>query len=272
MLALLCGNAAAAGGGFMVGGGAEGDSEDAQGFALMASIGITEKSWLSASLAKSSVDLPRGLELDSQYGDIEIDHWFEPVGVRLGAAYWGDSDFLNSSDWRAALYWRNDNSTIAAEYEFRDFELTTPGNDVFPSRRIMFDADGFGASMRFSIGERLSLRIAGMKYNYSAPFRPIENTDVIDLLSVSRLSLMNSLVDHRASITLGLDQGLRRWELDIATREGVLTGDRTNSLTLRYLLPLARFADIEFGLGYDDSQHFGGATFLSVFLYFYGGT
>ena len=29
--------------------------------------------------------------------------------------------------------------------------------------------------------------------------------------------------------------------------------------------------DIEFGLGYDDSENYGEVTVFSVFLYFYGG-
>jgi hypothetical protein len=41
-------------------------------------------------------------------------------------------------------------------------------------------------------------------------------------------------------------------------------------VTLRLLTPLSEKTDIEFGLGYDDSDLYGDVTFFSVYLYFYG--
>jgi hypothetical protein len=112
--------------------------------------------------------------------------------------------------------------------------------------------------------------LAGKKYDYSVPFRPVENVDAASLVTVSRLSLINTLVDHRASVSLGIDQGLKRWEIDVATWEDVIAGSRTNSVTLRYLMPMADKSDIEFSLGYDDSDLYGDVTFFSLYLYFYG--
>ena len=109
-----------------------------------------------------------------------------------------------------------------------------------------------------------------MSYDYSVPFRPVENVDAARLLSVSRLSLINSLVDYRANVTLGIDQGLKRWEIDFATWEDVIAGSRTDSLTLRFLTPMTDQTDIEFGLGYDDSDLYGDVAFFSVYLFFYG--
>ena len=37
------------------------------------------------------------------------------------------------------------------------------------------------------------------------------------------------------------------------------------------MTPIGNRSDIEFGLGYDDSENFGEATIFSVYLYFYGG-
>ena len=36
-------------------------------------------------------------------------------------------------------------------------------------------------------------------------------------------------------------------------------------------MPKIGKTDIEFGVGYDDSELYGDLTFFSVFLYFYGG-
>jgi len=269
-LFLVAGNTLAAGNGALLGGGLESDTDGGFSGALFGSWGFTEKTWLSAAVAKSSVELRTGHDLKTLYGDLELDHFFDPVGIRIAAAYWGDSDILESRDWRASLYWRGDKAMLSADYENRDFELTTPGTDLSAGRQIMFDADGLGATLRFDLGESTDLRLSAMKFDYSVPFRPIQDRDVVDLVSVSRLSLINSLDDHRASITLGLDRGLKRWEFDVATSEGAVAGARTNSYTLRYLMPMGDKSDIEIGLGYDDSEAYGEVTFLSLYLFFYG--
>lgn len=271
LLVLLAGNALADGDGFILGGGIESDSADGVSASLIGGVGLGEKTWLSAGVAKSSVDLSRFREVESLYADIELDHNFDPVGVRIGAAYWGDSDILESDDLRASIYWRGAAVRLAAEYEYRDFDFIIPSLDLQSSREIMFDADGFGASARFQMSENTSLRLAGIKYDYSVPFRPVENTDAANLLTVSRLSLLNTLVDHRAHVTLGIDQGLKHWEIDIATWEGVIDRSRTKSATLRFLLPMGDKSDVEFGLGYDDSELYGDVMFFSLYLYFYGG-
>lgn len=267
---LLLSNAAFAVDGFMIGTGAEGDSDGGLSLAVVGGIGLTEDTWLSAALAQSEVELISGRELETEYADIELDHFFGPVGVRLGAAYWGDPDVLTSNDWRASGYFRNDAVTLSFDYEYRDFEFIIPSTDFTMSRRVLFDADGFGVSARFQTSESTNLRLRGIKYDYSVPFRPVENVDAARLLSVTRLSLINSLVDHRASVSLGIEAGKALWDIDLMTWEGAISGSRTRSLTVRYLFPLSKRADMELGLGYDDSELYGDVTFFSLYLFFYG--
>lgn len=269
-LFLIVGNAWAADG-FMIGAGVEADSADGRAGSVVGGIGLTETTWVSAGLAKSSVALRRGQDLETLYADLEVDHWFKPVGVRLGVAYWGDSDILDSQDWRGSLYWRGTKASIAANYEYRDFDFVIPSFELFPGRTIKFDADGVGMTARVEISEKVSLGLSGMKYDYSVDFRPNDNRDIVDLVSATRLSLINSLVDHRAKLSLGFDHGLRRWEMDLSTREGVVDGSRTKSVTVNFLTPLAGKSDIELSVGYDDSEVYGDVTFFSVFVYFYGG-
>lgn len=255
---------------YMVGGGVEGDSADGLSVSVLGGLGVSQQTWISAAIARNSAELGTGRDIDNLYVDAELDHFFDPVGIRIGAAYWGDSDVLESRDARAALYWRGDKASVAANVERRNFDLTTPGTDFSPGRRISFSADGIGATLKFDLGESADLRLSGMSYDYSLPFRPIEDDDVIELISVSRLSLINSLIDHRASIALGLDRGERRWELEAATSEGAIARVRRKSYTLRYLMPMTNRADIEFGLGYDESEIFDEVTYFSVHLFFYG--
>ena len=270
VLLLLAGNAFAAGSGFMIGGGIESDNEDGLSASVIGGVGLAENTWLSAGVAKSSVELSRFRELETLYADIELDHFFDPIGIRIGASYWGDSDILESNDWRASIYWRVDKVMLAAEYEFRDFDFIIPSTDFLTSREIRFDADGLGASARFQLGKNMSLHLKAMQYDYSMPFRPVENRDAANLVTVSRLSLINTLVDDRASISLGIDQGDKRWEIDFTTWEGVIDRSRTNSATLRYLVPMTDKTDVEFGLGYDDSELYGDVVFFSLYLYLYG--
>ncbi len=267
---LLLSNAAFAVEGFMIGAGGEGDGDDGLSVAVVGGIGLTEDTWLSAALARSEVDLVSGRELETEYADIELDHYFGPVGVRLGAAYWGDSDVLTSNDWRASGYFRNDTVTLSFDYEYRDFEFIIPSTDFTTSRRVLFDADGFGVSVRFQTSESTNLRLRGIKYDYSVPFRPVDNVDAARLLSVSRLSLINSLVDHRASLAFGIESGNTLWDIDLMTWEGAISGSRTKSLTVRYLFPLSKRTDMELGVGYDDSELYGDVTFFSLYLFFYG--
>jgi hypothetical protein len=57
---------------------------------------------------------------------------------------------------------------------------------------------------------------------------------------------------------------------DVAQWEGAVAGARTNSYSLRFMTPIGDRSDIEFGIGYDDSDTYGEVTVFSVYLYFYG--
>lgn len=270
-LFLLAGNALAADG-YIVGFGVEGDSADGLSASVIGDIAVTENTWISGAVARSTVDSSFSPSLETWYGDLGLDHWFDPVGIRLGAAYWGDSDTLDSKDLRGSVYWRGDKVMVAGDYEYRDFRFDLPATNFFPGRTVRFDASGVGLTTRFDVTEKVSLGLYGMDYDYRVNLRLDSNRGLLDLLSFSRLSLINSLVDYRAGMTLGLEAGKQRWGFDLSSWKGEVDGGTTRSATVRLLTPLGKSSDIEFSLGVDDSDLYGNATFLSVFLYFYGGT
>ncbi len=271
-LLFIAGLAQAEGGDYLLGGGVESDTADGVRGVLIAGFGLGERTWLSTSAAMGSVELGNGDESNTAYADIELDHHFDPVGIRIGAAYWGNPDVLDSVDLRGALYWQNDKVSIAGEYEYRDFNFIVPQSDSFPGREFAFDADGLGLRVSFRVSENVSLGLAGMKYDYSINFRSDENRDAARLISVSRLSQINDLIDNRASISLGINRGLKSWGLDFSTWKGAIDQSRTRSVTIHYLMPFSDKTDIEFSLGYDASDVYGNVTFFSLFLYFYGGS
>ena len=269
-LLLLSGNTWAAGE-YVLAGGVQGDSADGIAAVLLGDLAVGDETWLSAGLARSSVELPIRDELETWYGDIGLDHFFDPAGVRLGLAYWGDSSVLDSTDARASLYFRASSGSLSFDYEFRDLELELPELDFLRRRQVNFDANGYGLGARLDLTDSVDIRFKGMSYDYSINLRRDPNRDIVNLISVTRLSLLNSLVDYRASLTLGIDFGLKRLEFEAGQWEGAVEGSRTNSYSVRFLVPIGNRNDIEFGLGYDDSENYGQVTVFSVFLYFYGG-
>jgi hypothetical protein len=257
---------------FVVGGGFQSDWDDGLSGVVIADVGLTEKTRLSGSFGQSSVPLPTVFDMHTSFGDIGLDHWFDPIGIRVAAAYWGDDDIFDSIDGRGSVYWRNDKFSLSADLEYRDFEFDIFRDDVLPGQNVRFHAKGAGLSARAKIGGSVSLRVSGKNYRYNVNLRLDANQRITDLLSVSRLSLISSLVDYRVGAGIDIDVGERVWSLDYLTWKGEVDGSTTHSATLHFLTPLGSKSDIEFGLGVDESDLYGSATFFSVFLYFYGGT
>lgn len=271
LLLLSLAGASVAGEGHVVGAGLEGDSSDGLAISLLADYGLADETWLSAAIARNSGESAFRQDLDTWYADVGIDHWWDPIGLRAGVAYWGDNDTLDSTDWRASVYWRNEKLSISADYEYRDFSILFPETDRFPSRDVGFSADGVGVSARFNISDSVSVGVSGLDYDYDVNLQLDSNRPLLLLLSYSRLSLINSLVDYRVAANLGVDVGERRWQLDLGAWRGEVDGSTTRSATVRFLTPMSDRSDVEFALGIDDSALYGNVTFFSVFLFFYGG-
>ena len=259
-------------GDYVIAGGIQSDTDNAFAASLLAEREIVERTWLSLILARNRVDIERTSSLNTSFAELGFDRYFEPFGLRVGAAYWGDNDILDSIDGRLSLYWRSDGSRAALDVEYRDFEFDLPAGRFLPGREFRFDATGVGASAGFDLGADADLSLSGIVYDYSVDLRLDGNRGLLRLLNVSRLSLINSLVDYRASVGIGIDRGLSRWQLDLSAWRGAVDRSDTRSATLSFTTPLSPRSDIEVGLGYDDSELYGDAVFLSAFLYFYGGT
>lgn len=255
---------------YLLGAGVEADDEDGLRASILAGIEVGDSTWLSGALSSSTVDLGSGDGSDTVYADLELDHFIDPVGMSVGVAYWGDPDLLDSVDIRGSLYTRGETFYLAAELEHRDFDFIIPPSDFFVGREFAFTADGIGARMRLRFTDSFSVALSGIQYNYSVNFRPNENRDAIRLITVSRLGLINSLIDSRAGVDFLFDAGARRWQLNYSTWEGALDRSRTNSVTISYLHPATARSDLDFSIGYDDSDLYGDVAFASVYWYFYG--
>lgn len=271
LLCLLSLPAAADPGDFVVGGGVEGDTEDGFAIAVLGDVAIGDDTWLSGSYSRSGVDDPASRSVDYHYADIGVDHFFEPVGVRLGASYWGNSDLLDSVDVRGSIYSRGESTYLSLDAERRDFDFAIPPRDTLPNVDIGFDATGIGLSGRVDASDAVSLRAGGMSYEYSREFRFGDAARLTDLLTFSRLSVLTSLVDWRASAGIDIDFGLRQLGFSVSKWQGIVDDSDNSGVTITFMTPLTRRTDIELSLGYDDSNLYGEVTYLSAYLYFYGG-
>lgn len=253
----------------VIGLGAEFDSEDGRAFSAVGSVGVAENSWLTGSAAYSG-SRAGSADVDTVYFDASFDHHFQPLGVRLGAAYWGDPDLLDSNDLRGSVYWKNDTASLSLDYERRAFDLTLRNPDTGASRDVEFDADGVGLAVRVAVGDTVSVYANGMRYDYSRDIALQPDTDVLRVFALSRISMANSLLDTRISAGIEFDIGQRVLDFRVSSWETAVFGERVDSLGAGLLLPLGAASDLELRLSSDDVDSLGRATLFSVFLYFYG--
>lgn len=274
-LLLVClvtgGDALAAG--YVLGLGAAADTEDAFAVTVFGDFEIREDTWVFGTYGSTETNaLIEGFQTD--FYDVGIDHYFEPVGIRLSGAYWGDSDILDSSDVRASLYYRDDIASFALDYERRNFDFIWETLFTRERRQVEFHGDGWGMTNRIQFSDRFTFRLSGMHYEYSRKISldPDINVDVLRFLSASRLSLINSLIDYRVNAGLEYRFGLKSVDVSVGTWKTAFDQSKIDSYQVGFLTPMTDRTDIEFRLSFDDSENFGGTTALTVYLYYFGGS
>ena len=269
-LVLLCATTARAEG-FILGVGADADSIDGRAISAFGDFGVGEKTWLSATVSTFETNNVFG-GMRTKFADAGIDHWFKPFGIRLGASYWGNSDILDSVDLGTSVYFRGDKFILSADYKNREFDFVILSDFPDLRRKVAFSADGWGLTGRFSLSDSVSLHLGGMQFDYSRNIRIQQDIDSLRFLSSSRLSMINSLLDHRVSAGLEFKFGLRSIDLTAGSWQTAGDGGKVNSFSLGFLTPLSDRTDIEFRFSFDDSENFGNTTALSVYLYYFGGS
>ncbi|MFT5500329.1 MAG: hypothetical protein ACI88G_000458 [Woeseiaceae bacterium] len=268
---LILGASEAHGAGFVLGAGADADSADGRALSAFGDFSIADKTWLSATFRKNEIDGVSGRR-STTFADVGIDHWFDPLGVRLSASYWGDKDILHSADLGASLYYRDESFMFSANYERREFDFTVLSDFPALSRTVEFSADGIGISSRFPLGENSSFHVGGIAYDYSRDIRLQPDIDALRFLSFSRMSMMNSLIDHQVNAGVEFRFGLRALDFTAGSWQTAVDGGRVDSYSVGFLTPVSERTDLEFRFSFDDSENFGQTTAVSVYLYYFGGT
>ncbi len=270
LLCLAC-NSSALAGGYILGLGAAADNADGRAISAFGDFGIGEHTWLSAMIGTTETDGIAG-GFSTTFADVSIDHYFNPVGIRIGGAHWGDPDILESDDVRAAFYYRDDIASFSADYERRNFDFVFDSDLLRDSRTAEFHADGWGLTSRIKFNDRITARLSGMHYGYSRNIRLQPDIDILRFLSASRLSLMNSLIDYRINAGVEFRFGLRSIDLSVGSWKTAVDQGKVESYTIGFLTPMSDRTDIEFRFSFDDSENFGNTTALTVYLYYFGGS
>lgn len=256
--------------GYVVGIGAEGDSVEGRAISAFGDFGFGENTWLALAAGVSRTEGFLRTN-DTRFVDAGIDHWFKPVGIRLGGSYWGNPDILDSRDIRASIYARGKTGSISLEYEKRYFEFDLQ-SDALRGRTAEFRADGWGLNGRVELSEKISFLIGGMAYDYSRNLRLQPDIDLLAYLSSSRLSMINSLIDQRFNAGLEFDFGLKSVDITAGRWQAAMDGSNVDSYSLGFLTPVSDRLDMEIRISRDDSETFGSTTALSVHFYYFGGS
>jgi len=270
LLCLAC-NGSVFAAGYVLGLGAAADSEDGRAISAFGDFGIGENTWLSGTFGSTETNGIAG-GFSTTFADIGIDHYFNPVGIRISGAHWGDPDILDSDDVRASLYYRDDIASFSADYERRNFDFVFRSLLLDERRQAEFHADGWGLTSRIQFSDRITVRLSGMHYGYSRDIRIQPEIDVLRFLSASRLSLINSLIDYRINAGMEFRFGLRSIDVSAGSWKTAVDQSKVDSYTIGFLTPMSDRTDIEFRLSFDDSESFGNTTALTVYLYYFGGS
>jgi len=270
LLTMLAANASADGM-YVLGISGQADSADGRAISGFVDYGFTEETWLSAAVSRTeTVGLLGGLK--TVYADVSLEHSFGPVGVRAGAAYWGDNDLLDSIDLRGSVFFRGENATFSVNYERRDFDFVFQSilnPDIF--RTTEFSADGIGASASLRTSSKSRLFASGMSYNYSRDLRVRPDVDLLRFLSSSRLSLMNSLIDYRLGGGIEFRIGQRTLDFTLSNWQTAIDGGQVNSFAIGFITPSGPASDFELRIAYDESENFGNTFSLAISFYYFGG-
>lgn len=254
--------------GYVLGIGADADTADGKSLTLFGDVSVGENTWLSALASVSQFD-SRGVERNTLLADAALDHFFEPVGIRIGGTYWGDPDILDSRDLHGSLYVRGEPGSLALNFERRNFEFDLQ-SDLLRGRTVSFDAIGWGLSSRLALNDDVDIFLSGMRYDYSRNLRIQPDIDILRYLASSRLSMINSLVDDRISVGLEYRWGLKTMDITAGRWQTAVDGADVDSVSIGYLTPVGERLDLELRLAVDESESFGHSTALSVYLYFFG--
>jgi hypothetical protein len=236
-------------------------------------LGVAEGTWLSMTAGASSAP---SLETDvsARMASLGIEHDFGPIGLALTGERWGDTDNLESRDWRGEVFVAREDFRFALTLERRAIDIFFSGFGapiLSDLRRVRIDVDGSGISGRLKLSPQWRIYGSWMEYDYPRGMRLVPRADRLNLLSTSAVTLAYSFVDQYARFGVERAFGEKLLNIDFGQDRSTIDDSRLKSISASVLLPVARRLDLELQLG--TSRVDGGSSGLygGLSLLIYGG-
>jgi hypothetical protein len=225
------------------------DDESNDGLLATFNWGVTEDTWLSFSAGRSSLDLAN---VDADTLAASVDHRFGAVGVALELERWGDDDALETSDWRASVYYELERFRIGIAYEQRDVDI--PFTILGPfggriSRTAQLSSDSVGIDARVQPAEGWQIYFGATEHDYDRDLAPLPRIAQLNLLSTSTLTLANSFIDHERMVGFDRELGATLLTITYTTDRSAIDDSKFDTLDTALLFPIGGRMDLEVNVG-----------------------
>ena len=254
--------------------GAQADADGSAAFVGSFDWGVSDNTWLNLAAGATRSPSERA-DVQTRNFRIGIDQTVGPVGFTLGAETWGEPDEIESKDFDASLYFRNDSFSIGILAERRDIDVTftiTGPLDRPVRPTVGLSADGWGLRVSGKAGKNWRLFAVGKDFSYSRDLTGLPRLDQFDFLASSALTLANSFVDYEMTAGVERQFGNIATTLTYGRDRSAVDGSVLDSTGVGILFPAGRRADIELTLGASNGDDFGSDVYGGVFLFLYGGS
>jgi hypothetical protein len=236
-------------------------------------LALNDDTWLSMSAGRSRAP---SIERDvrASLTSLGIDHDFGPIGLALSAEQWGDSNNLESRDWRGEIFFGSERYRIALVREDRAIDIFFSGQGApiaTDLRSVGIDADGVGLNWRFELAPNWQTYGSWMDYDYPRGIRLVPRAERLDLLSTSAVTLAYSFIDRYETIGFEHSMGLKLINFDYSRDRSTIDGEKLKSIGASVLWPVAPRMDLEFQIGSSRADGFGSSVYGGLTLLFYGG-
>lgn len=249
------------------------DEYDSQSLFTTFNWGVTENTWLFASLGRSTSPADRA-DISTDDIVVGVDHSFGMVGTTLELEQWGESNAVESRDVRGSIYLHGDRYNVGIEHERRDIDLTffLPGpGDRRIARSSSLTGEGTGIFFRADLTDWWRVYGSARQYDYSRRLEILPRLDILNFLSASTLTLANSFLDDEQYLGFEWRAGNKLINLGFGSNTSAVDSSELDFVSASFLFPVGYRVDIEFNLGRSDPDFAESSLYGGVMVLIYGG-
>jgi hypothetical protein len=259
-------------GAWMLGLGAQVDSEESDSQLATLYVGVGSSTWLTLIAGQSTSPADRA-DIEADTLAIGVDHRFDKVGFTLEAERWGDSGVLETQDLSGSVYFDRDGWRVGFGYRTRDIEipftLTGPLGGTI-RRTAQMSADSISFDARLDVAEHWKVYFGLAEHDYERNLNALPRIQSLNLLSASTLTLANSFLDHERYLAFQREFGQVSLNMRAATDRSAIDDSKFDSLEAAVLFPIGSRVDLEVNVGSGRSEFFGSGTYGGLLFLIYG--